>query len=70
MSLFRKKRTSAPLIAAFVGGGVVTLAAVAFGVQRLLRAQPKPKQDENDFSDPYIPAGIRPGSRRAVHATV
>ncbi|MEO6952877.1 MAG: hypothetical protein ABI321_13815 [Polyangia bacterium] len=70
MSLFRKKRTSAPVIAAFIGGSVVTLAGVAYAAARLLRNRPAAKQDENDFSDTYMPAGMKRGSRRAVHASV
>ena len=70
MSLFRKKRSSAGVIAAFVCGSAVTLAAVAYGVQRLVRSRSRTKPDENDLSDPYIPAGMKPGSRRAVHQTV
>lgn len=70
MSLFRKKRTRTPTVAAFVAGSVVTLAAVLFGVQRLLRAKAAPKREETDFSDPYIPAGMKRGSRRSVHARV
>jgi hypothetical protein len=72
MRLFRKSRFDAPLLTAFIGGGVISLGVAAFFVQRWIRSQPTIGQDEEitDFSDPYIPAPARAGSRRAVHQMV
>ena len=70
MSLFRKKHSRTPLIAAFVGGTVVALAGVAYVTSRLLRKKAQAPQEDTDFTDTYIPPGMKRGSRRAVHAMV
>lgn len=70
MSLFRKKRTRTPLFAAFIGGSAITLAGVAYAASRLLKKKSVAKREATDYTDSYLPPGMKPGSRRSVHATV
>ena len=70
MSLFHKK-SHAPLVFGIVVGSVATIALAAYGVLRWMQATAQIDDDDiTDFSDPYIPAPARAGSRRAVHGTV